>query len=337
MRIVEPPEEAPATAKPAPALEYKPEAPGRVTVRGFRLLLALTLLNTTLLGMSVMGPQLFPFLRAQWQAWHDERAQKQAQARMRQTLLGLWQQCAAYVPPAGYVAYDEDPAEALRLIREGGKAFVGPITGSSSSPPGWAPPARAALPDCLAELSQYLGQLPFGQVLFLHERTAPGGSKCLVLALFDGGSEFSEHYLDGRAAQYSQKKTRRLYVFAWRLNDDGTAAAAEKLSERQLYLSLPDDGPRAVARRKGGPEDKSEKVQVDYGNVLRWHGGEADPADAGHFTLRYTLDGHDAAIDGWLRDDRIDLQPREGEWTFDRHEILHLRPPPTTQPAAYPR
>src|SRR5688500_2162490 len=99
--------------KAAPALEYKAD-PGRVSVRGFRLLLVLTLVNTTLLGASVMGPQLFPFLRQQWTQWRASRAE----AKAKQAALVLRQQCLAHAAPAEKVVYEEDPAEAARLLKE---------------------------------------------------------------------------------------------------------------------------------------------------------------------------------------------------------------------------
>ena len=50
--------------RPEPALEHTARLGpgGPVTVRGMRLLVALTPVNTTPLGMSVLGPQLSPFL-----------------------------------------------------------------------------------------------------------------------------------------------------------------------------------------------------------------------------------------------------------------------------------
>src|SRR5918993_5733536 len=71
-------------------LEYKADpAGGPVTVRGIRLLVVLTLVNTTLLGMSVLGPQLFPFLRQQWAQWRASRGEAEAG------------EAAAGVPPPG--------------------------------------------------------------------------------------------------------------------------------------------------------------------------------------------------------------------------------------------
>ena len=45
--------------------------------------------------------------------------------------------------------------------------------------------------------------------------------------------------------------------------------------------------------------------------ILRLLAGQADASDASHFTVRYTLDGREGVIDGWLKDDgTILLEPR---------------------------
>ena len=324
-------------AERTPALEYKPDphAVGRVTVRGFRLLLALTLLNTTLLGMSVMGPQLFPFLRAQWQEWRAERAARAARQQGRQVLLAAWQKAAAYVPPADAV-WEEDPAEATRLIEHGGSKYVRPSVSDASAPPGWVPPVFAAAPNELTVVQPYGSGFSDLPVLFLHERSAPGTGKCLVVIQFLGQSQFEERMENDQRISYAQKKTRHLTATAWRLRDDGSSAAMELLFGRDYSINLPDSALRPVASRKAGLEGKMTVPKVDYGNVLRWFAGEADAADGSHFVLHYRLDGRDGAIDGWLKDDRIELRPRDGTWTFDAGEVLHLNAPPATQPTIYP-
>src|SRR5437762_10637384 len=50
--------ERPAKSAASPALPYDRSAAGTVSVRGFRVLVALTLVNTVLLGSMVLGPQL---------------------------------------------------------------------------------------------------------------------------------------------------------------------------------------------------------------------------------------------------------------------------------------
>src|SRR3954454_2931860 len=128
--------------KPASSLEYKPDpAQVRVSVRGFRLFLALTLLNTTLLASSVLGPQLFPFLRTSWTQWQADRKQRQAEAQAKQAALAARQQCLAHAFAPGTVVYEEDPVEALRLLRDGGAGFqraLGPQ--QNEAPRGWVPP-----------------------------------------------------------------------------------------------------------------------------------------------------------------------------------------------------
>ena len=48
------------------------------------------------------------------------------------------------------------------------------------------------------------------------------------------------------------------------------------------------------------------------------------------------MDGRDGVIDGWVKDNGIELRPHDGEWTFDGGEILRLNVPPATQPSVYP-
>src|SRR5690349_19280505 len=98
---------APAPVPPAAApLQYDRDAGRSVSVRGFRWLVALTLVNTVLLGSMVLGPQLFPFARQQWQQWKDARA-RAAQVRADLTKTRMW---AAYTAPPTKVVYEEDPS-----------------------------------------------------------------------------------------------------------------------------------------------------------------------------------------------------------------------------------
>src|SRR5687768_15207132 len=172
----------PPAAKPAAPLEYKPDlAGGRVSVRGFRLLLVLTLINTTLLGSSVLGPELFPFLTRQWTQWKENRAAQRAKAQALQTALALRQQALTYSIPPGTVVYDEHPAEAERLIQTGsnGRARVTAATGHP--PAGWIPPVILITPKFYSDFqTSVFGSLQpewSDPLLFLHERTAPDGTR----------------------------------------------------------------------------------------------------------------------------------------------------------------
>src|SRR5687767_3117096 len=64
------PAKAPASAArktPQPGVDYGGQSVQNivVSVRGFRLMVGLMLVNTVLIASTVLGPQLFPFLRGQ--------------------------------------------------------------------------------------------------------------------------------------------------------------------------------------------------------------------------------------------------------------------------------
>ena len=340
----------PPAAKRAESLDYKPDpvVAGRVSVRGFRLLLALTLLNTTLLGVSVTGPQLFPFLRGQWTQWRANRAQRQAEAAAKvaaaakqQKILALEQQCLTFSRPAGTVVYEENPAEAARRLREGESGYTRAMATENQAPAGWIPPMRAVTPDVFRDYlrarygSPAVG--PRGAVLFLHERKTPGGVPHLVYVDFDAGAQFFSRYDHDERSRRSvpvhvQSKSRRVSARAVPL-----AAAGEprqRLPERTLSLVLPDSSGLVAAPAR--QDSTAPAPPVDYGNVLRVFAGQPDPADPTHFTIPYELDGRGGVIDGWLKDDRIELRPREGRWVYDNGETWTLTPPPATRPALYP-
>lgn len=340
----------PPAAKRAESLDYKPDpaAAGRVSVRGFRLLLALTLLNTTLLGMSTMGPQLFPFLRQQWTQWRAERAAKKAEEQARQAALALRQQAMAHSIPAGTVVYDEHPAEAARLIRDGGSVYER-ATPSGDAPRGWVPPVKLATPKLYAAFQSSVFTAARSDwsepLLFLHERTSPGGVRHVVsvqLGPHFGFTKSNTYDHQERHFRFEHRlaKRRKLVFRAWPV---GTAAAPEpagprpmKWIERTYDIRLPDTAERKIANWLGSPGSTERPLPVNYGNVVRFYAGQPDPNDPSHFTLPYQVDGRDGMIDGWVKDNGIELRPRDGEWTFDGGEMLRLNVPPATQPIVYP-
>jgi hypothetical protein len=103
--------DAPRKAK-ANELEYDRGASAHVGGRRFRVLLGLTLLNTFMVAGLIVGPYVMPFLREKWQQWQAERELE----RERLRIVAFEQQCLAHASPADQVAYEEDPAEAARLL-----------------------------------------------------------------------------------------------------------------------------------------------------------------------------------------------------------------------------
>jgi hypothetical protein len=340
----------PPPARPAAPLEYKPDPPGgRVSVRGFRVLLALTLVNTTLLGASVMGPQLFPFLAQRWTQWRADRAAMRAKAQAAQAALALRQQALTHSVPAGTVVYDEDPVEAERLIRTGGNGLARVSTAAANAPGGWLPPVMLVTPRFYADFqASVFGPVEPGwsdPLLFLHERTAPGGMRHVVSVQLHPGVRFnaSATYTDASKTfhiVHRQSKQRMLTVTAWPV---GTAAAPAPPGDlparhirRTYHLHLPDTAERQVAERVVRSRSANEPGPVDYGNVVRFYGGQIDVDDPSHFTLPYRIDGREEAIDGWIREGAIELRPRSGRWFFDGGDVLRLDAPPATRPTIYP-
>jgi hypothetical protein len=329
--------------KSEPALEYTPGLGGTVTVRGTRLVIALLLVNTTLLGASVMGPQLFPFLRGQWTQWQTRRAAGKAQEQARQAALAVRKQCLAYALPPATVVYEEDPAEAARLLRDGGSAYSRATALAQNAPRGWVPPVRHNSPAFFTEFrsksSTRSHVASADPLVFLHERTTPGGAKYLVVVQYDLRVDWHTRTETDQSTRqlrvdYHQLKTRRLVALAWKA--DAAAVTYTVAFDREYRLRLPDAYDRLATQWMTGPGSDRVTPSTDYGNVLRIFAGQPDPADASRFTIPYRLDGRDGVIEGRLKDDGIELRPRDGEWTFDGGEVLRLNAPPPTRPTVFP-
>lgn len=145
------------------ALQYDgtPTALARRACRLLAFPTFLTLINTVMMGVFVLGPQLSPFLKQQWQQWRDARAQR----KQRLAEMAVQKQCLDYAAPADKVVYEEDPDEGAKLLSADAADYEPAVTGSirngfgganrggfagSRVPPGWrrahpAPGRRADL------------------------------------------------------------------------------------------------------------------------------------------------------------------------------------------------
>jgi hypothetical protein len=347
-----------------------------VSIRGFRLMVGLMLVNTVLIASSVLGPQLFPFLRGQWQQWQARRAAA-AQARAD---LAIRQQCLVHKMPQGKVVYEEDPDAAAKLLAGGAGEYHAAVNFPQHPPPGWMPPVTAAPPKDYTEFLRVAfnrnvggGEYP---LLFLHERSTPGGQKHLVTVSLVPGFQFNEPLTRaedegiggryggggypgnrGRGGERPQglkvapgetvfvmEKRRVLSVVTYLSGQAGTAVAdyrgKRSALSRSFMLELPDSKSWVVARVMQNPPG-NEPPKLNYGHRLRFLAGQPDPNDPSHFTIPYQLDGRDGVIDGWVKDGGIDLRPREGQWGYgEEGEVWKLPVPPATpsgtQPATQP-
>jgi hypothetical protein len=181
-----------------------------------------------------------------------------------------------------------------------------------------------------------------GAMLFLHERTAPGGEKRLVAVRLLAGFTFKHGNAAGPYEEIvAVDKRRRLQAATFSVAGAEGADPVQK-DERTVQLLLPDSKDHVVAkldhsRETGAPGEPPAVATLDYGNRLRFFAGQADPADASHFTIPYQLDGRDGTIDGWLKDEGVLLQPRSGTMSVgDLEPAWELEVPPTTVPTKPP-
>jgi hypothetical protein len=304
---------------------------GTVSVRGFRLLVVLTLVNTALLASMVLGPQLSPFVRQQFQSWKDARAEKQ---RLRAELAAQ-QKCQNDSPPPSKVVYTEDPNEVIGLATASFGSYETVARGQSeAAPPGWVSPVRAVSPDYFGQFvdaaSGRSARGGFGgssrratdqALLFLHERVDPSGRKFLIAVRmtyttsFQRGRETSSDAAG--EVTVKQMKQRWLVMDVWPLGPGGPSVDSRgNARQLSLLLSLPDHLNRPIAQLKPGASLETAPV-IDYGNKLRFFAGQADATDPSHFTIAYDLDGRPGTIDGWLRSAGPELRPREGRVAYD--------------------
>jgi hypothetical protein len=326
--------------KPGPgSIEYDRGSGSAGSARRYRLLLALTLLNTLMLAGLIVGPYVMPFAREKWQQWQVARAME----RERQRIAAFEQQCMDHAAPADQVVYEEDPVAAAKLLaRPGGAYDVVMRDMGATVPPGYQPPVFANVPDYVREFDRlasgyvsggggggglFAGSATDAVLLFMHERTTPGGQKLLVEVWLTPGIHVGSNETQtdaGSYRTYTATKSRQLTARAWTV----PPAPAEPLMAHEwtTLLALPDmeqldmaQAPidkqrRAVARGGGGarPNVSTQPVPIHYGNRLRFFAGQIDPADPSHFTIGYQVDGQAGTIDGRVRDTGLVLRPSGG-------------------------
>ena len=326
----------------APAAPVSPGAPavaaslpydhggGVVNIRGFRLLVALTLVNTVLLASMALGPQLSPFVRQQFQSWKDARAERRRLAAD----VAAQQKCQNDAPPPSKVVYAEDPNEVIRLATASLGSYETVSRGQSEAPPGWVSPIRAVFPDYFGQFADAASGRSarggFGgsrratdqALLFLHERSDPSGRKFLIAVRMTYTTSFQRGRWETSSeaageVTIKQMKQRWLTMDVWPLGPGGPSVDSRgNARQLSLLLSLPDHQHRPVARLKPGAPLESSPV-IDYGNKLRFFAGQADATDPSHFTIAYDVDGSPGTIDGWLRSAGLELRPREGRVAYD--------------------
>ena len=246
-----------------PALDYAPAA-NFLRVRGVRLLIVLTLVNTILLGGYVLGPQFLGFAQAQWSAYQQRRADDRiaaaraaaesaratAERQARLAVMPAEARAMDYAAEPDGVLYDDDPArhDPTADALAGDDAPRWPATTT----------APAAFTDAFGKTS-LKGRFP-RVPLFLHGRRAtPDGERRLVAVVCGPVSLDSGNVASARVTGLEFTCESRVPT---------TPDAASRL--------------RSFARYAWG-------ASPDYKASVRLLAGRSDPADAGRFTVPYEV------------------------------------------------
>ena len=135
-------------------------------------------------------------------------------------------------------------------------------------------PNAAQVPAAWTQLAQRFGEsLVSRGTLFLHERTTPDGRQVLV------GVDLAEI----------------------RRGQPLVASFVVRVIEPAATLKIP----RAITF------DVLPEILDEHDGIVRMMGGQIDPQDPTHFTIRYTVSDRPGIIDGWvLRDGSVKLESR---------------------------
>ncbi len=298
-------------------LEYDRSAT-TVTVRGFRTLLVLTLLNTIVLGWFVVGPQVTPFVQRQWQQWQVKREMRRQEAQ----LLAIQKQCLTHTIPAGTVAYTEDPALAATLAVQRKQYETISIFPSNVSFGDWVSPVALKEPPFWTAL-RGLNAVPVGYeltmaypMIFLHERTTPSGQPRLVVVQWVAEQRHTSSPMIGESGTVTTSR-----LLAVRMHAPASRGVAAKLIDHvQVRVMLPAPDLVRLTRVPG-----KDPVETQRPAPLTLFAGQPDPADGSHFTIAYTIGKAPGVIDGWITEDELILKPRAGETTVIKgQQTWHL-------------
>jgi hypothetical protein len=306
------PEEDPP---PLPSNEQSPlsyrQGPQPVSLRGFRLLLFLTLVNTILLGGFVMGPALSAFGKQQWADYQRRQAaeraevakiaKEQAAAAARQVAMVAEQKCFTHAWPMGTLLYDDDPKRpggpeepAGKRGQDGKLPSTNPSVATPQLPWPWVTPLPEAFQSVASSLpSRLAGRALSAQtLLFMHERRASQSSEPrLVVVLIDAT------FLLNRSQGF-QHGRRDVSAIVLHPTSPTTPMTVRMSSE---YNRTEDSG--------------------DPYPPLRLFAGVADSADVTRFYIPYEMAGKSGMIVGRLQgDDTVHLRaegPLASGWHLD--------------------
>ena len=307
--------------KPTPPLEYAP--PSSVSRRQFRVLLALTLLNTILLAGFVAGPVFVPFAKQQWQQFQEAREQRRREALRK----AAYARAMNYTAPADQIVLEERPEFAAKMLAEGNSPYMPVRSRVLYLPPRpWQPPA-VLKPPLQMQLDRLITD-PRMPVVFLHALKDSAAQEQLVCVQL-----LVEQHTNGESNSGDE---RRYYLQTQRALVASVIFANGQVGQSILRLGR-DRQQSWITWSRGASNWEHGQVDFHLTDQFRIYAGQPHQTDPAKFTIAYELDGKPGIIDGHLVNRFfVELVPRDGA-IVNRAEAETVWDPhvaPITRPAA---
>jgi hypothetical protein len=330
---------------PRESLEYVRPSAG-ITRRQFRIFLWLLFINTIIFASSVFGPGA-GFFRGAWDNYQERRAIKK-RVEQQDALL---QQAGKFTQAIDEVIYEENPAEAQRLLnspigytvidvlRNGGGGGQGGLFGGSARPAAeWQLPVLRTEPPIVTQLRAQFSQQTGEKLatILLHNLKKPNGDDRLVWITADAEQPIAQDNANPQTQHYSANTKRAITAFVIEKTDNPNSVPAIDVAKHHVTLrpEIPDRQTTFTLTESDDPQKTS--FVIDPKGCFRFYAAQLDPKDPSHFTVDYALDGQRGTIDGYIKnDDSIIFAPRTGRITNERPDgkIWNPLAAPPTAPA----
>jgi hypothetical protein len=294
-------------------VDYQRAESPYATRKSVRLLLILTLLNTIMLGSSLLGPKTWSYVRSVYQQWKDERAAKAAAQAQLQKDIAAQKQAVTFTLPEKTVVYDENWENAAKLLQSG-TGYAPALPSDSRRPMQFQVPALQINPQVYKDLTFKMngGSRYPAAMAFLHERMTPSHHPMLVAVELTSLFRFS---FSSNPSAAIVSKGRRLWASAWNLSPNGIEIPTAFTTSMELVL--PDSNPTGLM-------DDSGKI-MNKGNELRLFAGVVDPRDDSRFVIPIEVDGKKGEIVGKLTDSGFTLTPSIGKPGFSTGDVIQWK------------
>jgi hypothetical protein len=326
-------EQSPPTESPSKPLDYD-RTRGGVSKRQFRFLLALTLINTLMLGAYILGPSASGLISGAWNEFQARRA-LQKQQQQRQSFL---RQVSTFTAPADQIVYEEHPLLATKLLAASPDFLSIPTVPDAImhlTPQPWQPPVRRKEPPLATQFRSIVPNGPneTDATLLLHALKSPAGQERIVWIAISGEQQLLYTATSELRRELQAHTARRLSAFVLL-----PAGINPEFLEAKYLIRLIPQTPslKTTVTWTRVPNWENGGITINPEGLFRFYAAQIDPKDPSHFTIDYALDEKRNTIDGYLKnDDTIVFVPRAGRIISQKNDgqTWDLFASPATQPA----